>query len=70
MITDNVVMWEIQHSTVDWDCFKTQTLLETLKILNLHREGILCIFGSRTFVPMSWLDVQETNFRFTQFNRF
>ena len=32
-------MWEIQHSTVDWDCSKTQTLLVTLKTQNrLRRE--------------------------------
>ena len=31
-------MWVIRHSNVDWDCSKTQILLETLKILNLLRE--------------------------------
>ena len=30
-------MWEIQHSTVDWDCSKTQTLLVTLKTQNRPR---------------------------------
>ena len=30
--------------------------------------GLLCIFGSHTFVPIS-LDVQETDFSFTQFYR-
>ena len=33
---DNIVMWVIQLNIVDWVCFKTQTLLETLKILNQH----------------------------------
>ena len=45
---------EIQHSTVDWDCSMTQTLLETLKTQNRLRRGNMCIFGSRTFVPISW----------------
>ena len=30
--------------------------------------GTLCVFGSHTFVPISW-DVLETNCRFAQFNR-
>ena len=29
--------------------------------------GILCIFGSHTFVPISWMS--DTNFTFAQFNR-
>ena len=29
--------------------------------------GTLCVFGSHTFVPISW-DVQGTNFSFSQFN--
>ena len=31
-------MWVIRCNIVDWDCSKTQTLLETLKILNQPRE--------------------------------
>ena len=29
--------------------------------------GILCFFGSRTFVPISWMCIRETNLSFTQF---
>ena len=32
----------IRHSIVHWDCSKIQTLLETLKILNLSR-GEFCV---------------------------
>ena len=32
--TGNVAMWEIQHNNADWDCFKTGTLREILKIQN------------------------------------
>ena len=54
-------MCVIRHSVVDWDCSKTQTLLETLKILNLPRGGFLCIFGSRTIVPISWMCKKQTS---------
>ena len=27
--------------------------------------GILCIFGSHTFVPVNWMDVPETDFSFS-----
>ena len=37
MAKDNIATWEIQHSTVDWDYSKTQTLLGTLKIRNRPR---------------------------------
>ena len=30
--------------------------------------GTLCIFGSHTFVPISWM-CEETNFSFAQLNR-
>ena len=38
MIIDNVVMWVIRLSIVDWVCSKTQILLETLKTQNQLRE--------------------------------
>ena len=31
-------------------------------------DGTLCVFGSHTFVPISWM-CKKTNFSFTQFNR-
>ena len=42
VIAENIAMWEIQHSTVDWDYSKTQTVLVTVKTLNRPRERILC----------------------------
>ena len=47
MTTDIVVMWEIQHNSVDWDCFKTLTLLEILKIQNPLR-GEHYVFSEAT----------------------
>ena len=34
--TNNIGMWETQHNIPDWDCFKTPTLHEILRIQNLH----------------------------------
>ena len=51
----------ILPSNADWDCFKILSLQETLKTLSQHSEGILCIFGSRTFVPTSWMCKKQTS---------
>ena len=32
--TNSIVMWEILPNNADWDCFKTLTLREILKIQN------------------------------------
>ena len=36
-------------------------LQETLKTENQHQEGILCTFGSHTFVPISWMCKKQTS---------
>ena len=53
-------MWEILLSNADWDSFKTLTSLEILKIQNPLLEEHLCIFGSHTFVPISWMCKKQT----------
>ena len=58
--TNNIVMWETLHNSVDWDCFKTLTLREILKTRNRLRDGTLCVFGSHTFVPISWMRKKQT----------
>ena len=40
--------------------FKTLTSREILKIRNPLPEGTLCIFGSHTFVPISWMCKKQT----------
>ena len=55
MTTGNIVTWATRLNIVDWVYSKTQILLATLRTQNQLREGILCIFGSRTFVPISWM---------------
>ena len=61
MDTDNIVMWVTLPNNADWDCFKTLTSRETLKIRNLLQvEQTLCMFGSHTFVPISWMCKRQT----------
>ena len=38
MITDNIVMWVIRLSSVDWVDSKTLILLDTLRTVNQLRE--------------------------------
>ena len=54
-------MWETQHNNADLDCFKTLTLQEILRTHNCTSRGILCIFGSHTFVPKSWMCKRKTS---------
>ena len=60
MDTDNIVMWVILLSNADWDCFKTLTSgdLEDSKSTS---GGTLCVFGSHTFVPISWMCKKQTS---------
>ena len=52
--TNNIVMWVILLSNADWDCFRTLILREILKSQNPLLEEH-CVFGSHTFVPISWM---------------
>ena len=60
MNTNNIVMWVILPNNADWDCFKTLTLREILKISKSTSGGTLCILGSHTFVPISWMCKKQT----------
>ena len=59
MNTKNIVMWVVLQNNADWDCFKTLTSQETLKIQNPLLEEH-CIFGSHIFVPISWMCKKQT----------
>ena len=52
-------MWVILPNNAGWDCFKTLILREILKTQNQHQEEH-CIFGSHTFVPISWMCKKQT----------
>ena len=60
-ISDNIVMWENRHSSADWVCFKTQTLLVILRTRNQPQEECCIFFGSRTFVLVSWMCKKQTD---------
>ena len=59
MNTNNNVMWVILSNNADWDCFKTLTSQEILKIQNPLLEEHFAFFGSHTFVPISWMCKKE-----------
>ena len=61
MNTNSNVMWEILPNNADWDCFRTLTSREILKIQNPLLEEHLCVFGSHTFVPISWICKKQTS---------
>ena len=60
MNTDNIVMWVILLNNADWDCFKTD-FAGDLKDSKSTSGGTLCVFGSQTFVPTSWMCKKQTS---------
>ena len=60
MNTNNIVMWVILQNNADWDYFKTLTSQEILKIQKSTSGGTLCVSGSHTFVPISWMCKKQT----------
>ena len=54
-------MWVTQLNSVDWVYFKILILLEILKTAKSTSVSVLCIFGSRTFVPVSWMCKKKTS---------
>ena len=61
MNSDNVALWKTQHNNAEEDCFKILILREALKTQHQHPEEFLCIFGSQTFVPISWMCKKQTS---------
>ena len=53
-------MWVILLNNADWDCFKTLTSQEILKIQSPILEEHCAFFGSHTFVPISWMCKKQT----------
>ena len=57
----SIVMWVILQNNVDWDCFKTLTSQGDLEDSKSTSGGTLCVFGSHTCVPISWLCKKQTS---------
>ena len=60
MNTNNIVMWVILPNNSDWDCFKTPDFAGDLEDSKSTSGGTLCIFGSHTCVPISWMCKKQT----------
>ena len=60
MTIGNSVMWIIQLNIADWGVFQDSDFadLEDSKSTSV---GIFCIFGSRTFVPITWMCKKQTS---------
>ena len=48
--TNNIVMWDTLPNNAGWDCFRTLTFAGDLEDTKSTSGGLLCIFGSQTFV--------------------
>ena len=53
-------MWVIQLNTASWVCPRTPVLPVTLN-KNQLQEKCLCVLGSRTLVPISWMCKKQTS---------
>ena len=58
--TSNIFMWETQHNSAGLVYFKT-LILQEISRLKINIGGVPCIFGSRTFVPISWMCKKQTS---------
>ena len=59
--TNSIAMWETLHNNADWDCFKTSILRGNLEDSKSTSCGTLCVCGSHTFVPISWMCKKQTS---------
>ena len=53
-------MWVILLSNADWDCLKDSDFAGDLEDSKSTSGGTLCVFGSHTFVPISWMCKKQT----------
>ena len=67
MNTNSIVMWVTLQHNAGWDCFKTPISgdLEDSK----STSGGTFMHFRKSYICSKGLDVLETNFSFTQFNR-
>ena len=49
------------HNNVDWDCFQDSDFARDVEDSESTSGGLLCIFGSHTFVPRSWMCKKQTS---------
>ena len=56
-----MVVWETRHSIADWVHFQDSDFAGDLEDSKSTSGGVLCISGSRTFVPISWMCKKQTS---------
>ena len=55
------LLWVILQNTAGWDSFKTPIFAGDLEDSKSTSGGTLCVFGSHTFVPISWMCKKQTS---------
>ena len=53
-------MWVILPNNADWDCFQDSDFAGDLEDSKSTSGGTSCVFGSHTFVPISWMCKKQT----------
>ena len=61
MNTNNIVMWEILLSNTRLGLFQDSDFAGDLEDSKSTSGGTLCVFGSHTFVPISWMCKKQTS---------
>ena len=61
MNSDNIVMWVTRLSIVDWVYFQDSDFAGDLEDSKSTSVRVFCIFGSRTFVHISWMCKKQTS---------
>ena len=54
-------LWVILLNNAGWDCFQDSDFAGDLEDSKSTSGGTLCIFGSHTFVPISWMCKKQTS---------
>ena len=58
---NSIAMWVILQNKADWGLFQDSDFAGDLEDSKSTSEGTLCILGSHTFVPKSWMCQKQTS---------
>ena len=61
MNTNNIIIWVILQNNADWDWFQDSDFAGDLEDSKSTSGGTLYVFGSHTFVPISWMCKKQTS---------
>ena len=61
MNTNNIVMWVTLLNNADWGLFQDSDFAGELEDSKSTSGKTLCVFGSHTFVPVSWMWKNQTS---------